>query len=82
MTYKQGETEKLIEYVAEMHDRREEYDYDSLDVISDLQEKDTQLSEAMESIYSGLSGSSICSICNNRKMYDEENSEYYCPIHQ
>ena len=77
----QSQTESLIKYVAEMHDRIEEYEYDSLEVISDLQSKDTTTSEKMEEIYDGLSGSRICTICNNRKMYDEKNGEFYCPLH-
>jgi len=77
----QNQTESLIKYVAQMRDRFGEYEYDSLEVISDLQSKDTTTSEKMEEIYDGLSGSRICSICNNRKMYDEKNSEFYCPLH-
>lgn len=74
-------TEKLIKYVAEMHDRREEYRYDSLEVISDLQERETITSNHMEKIYDGICGNRICSICNNRKMFDNKNKEFYCPLH-
>jgi hypothetical protein len=78
---KKNQTESLIKYVAEMHDRREEYKYNSLNVISDLQESDTDVSEEMEEIYQGISGSRICSICNNSKLYDDKNEEFYCPLH-
>lgn len=76
-----NQTESLIEYVAKMHDRQEEYRYDSLEVISDMQESSTDISDAMEEIYTGLSGSRICTICNNSKMYDEKREEFYCPLH-
>ena len=81
MMKNQSQTESLIKYVADMHDRRDEYRYDSLDVLSDLQEKNTDTSNKMEEIYDGLSGSRICTICNNSKMYDEKNGEFYCPLH-
>ena len=77
----QSQTESLIKYVADMHDRREEYEFDSLEAMDDLQSKETTTSKKMEEIYDGLSGSRICTICNNTKMYDEKNAEFYCPIH-
>lgn len=77
----QNKTESLIKYVASMHDRRQEYGYDSLEVFADLQERDSTTSSKMEEIYDGLSGKRICTVCNNNKMYDEKNKEFYCPLH-
>lgn len=82
MMKNQNQTESLIQYVAMMHDRRDEYHFHSLDVISDLEEKETDVSAQMKEIFKGLTGNQICSVCNNSKMYDGKAGEYYCPIHE
>lgn len=59
-----------------MHDRSEEYDVDYEEV---LEQVDT--SESLGRAIEGIVGKTICNVCEERKMFDEKNAEYYCPIH-
>lgn len=70
------QTEKLIKYVADMHERAEEYNVKPTRVHEEIQDNDE-----LKEIYEGIAGERICPTCEKYKMYDDKNEEYYCPIH-
>lgn len=70
------QTEKLVRYVANMHDRSEEYDVDYVEVLKESEE-DSEIGPIID----GIVGRTICTLCEKKKMFDEKNGEYYCPIH-
>lgn len=69
-------SEKLIKYVADMHDRTGEYDINPSRIHSEIEGD-----EEMEEIYKGIDGERICKICEKLRLFDEENQEFYCPLH-
>lgn len=71
------QTEKLVRYVAEMHDRTEEYNLDRMRIHKEIEDQ-----EDLATIYDGIVGSKFCNSCEKAKMYDEKNDEFYCPIHE
>lgn len=75
------QSEKIIKYVTNMNDRGEEYDYDELTIINELDDMTTKPSNQLKEVYEALASERICKECETRKFFDEANSEYYCPVH-
>lgn len=72
----QKRAEKIIDYVSSMTDY---YDVNPQRIISDLKEPETEKEEAIRKVYSSIEGKAFCDSCNNMKLRDEQNDEYYCP---
>jgi len=70
------DAQKLIDYVSSMADY---YDNNPTRVLSELDERDTKVDNALERVYSSLEGQAFCTNCSNLKLRDERQDEYYCP---
>jgi Zn finger protein HypA/HybF involved in hydrogenase expression len=68
--------EKIIEYVSSMV---ELYDVNPQRILSELRERDSEVDEALKKVYSSVEGQAFCSECNNMKLRDERQEEFYCP---
>jgi archaellum component FlaD/FlaE len=71
--------EKLLKYVTDMAGK---YENDEERIISDLEAKDTKLSNAIEKIYSEEISERYCTECKEYKFYDQQRDEFYCPKHR
>jgi len=70
------EAGKLIDYVSSMC---ELYENDAEKILSELEDRDTKVDDALERVYSSLEGQAFCNECSNMKLRDERQNEYYCP---
>lgn len=73
---KQKRVERIIGYVSSMTNY---YDIDPQRIIQDLENPETKSEEAIKNVYASIEGQAFCTSCNNMKLRDEKNDEYYCP---
>lgn len=57
-----------------------EYDIDISEVFNDLSDSTDKTSGKIQEVFEGI-GTRYCRECEKIKMYDENEEEYYCPVH-